>query len=389
MKSEKEQFLRIINVDFLSEEDKNWLLSYLNNNNLSDLSQLALDQFIIDLNNTERPFDSYDAKQLLNQIHASIPLKIKRKQILSGRLLSIAAILLISLSFGFYFFWANNSSFISNTVPEKIIDIKPGENKAVLTLGNGTQIALKNSGSNLLIYKDGLAINQTAAGQIKYQANQPVTTSHAKVEYNIISTPQAGQYQVVLSDGTKVWLNSNSSIRFPTRFTGSERKVQISGEAYFEVAEDKKMPFKVLSANQTVKVLGTHFNINAYADESAVKTTLIEGSLEVVKGKETVLLKPGQQAQTKSTIKIVDTSNLESEISWKSGMFYFEDSGIDAVMRQAARWYDLEIKYEGQIPVKHFNGKVPRNTKLSKFLDILEYSGVNFKIDGRIITIME
>jgi ferric-dicitrate binding protein FerR (iron transport regulator) len=209
--------------------------------------------------------------------------------------------------------------------------------------------------------------------------------------YNTISTPKGGQYQVTLSDGSKVWLNAASSLRFPATFSGKERKVELTGEGYFEVAHNKKMPFHVTVNDLDVEVLGTHFNINAYADESAIKTTLLEGSVKVVKGNETKIIEPGEQASVTTSedeINVKQQVDLEQVVAWKNGIFQFERADIESVMRQISRWYDIDVDYHGRVS-EHFGGTISRDVNISDVLKMLEMTGgVNFKIDGKKVIVM-
>ncbi|MEJ6980115.1 FecR domain-containing protein [Pedobacter sp. P351] len=384
METEKERLIRVFNAKSLLEDDRRWLSDYLNDSDLSELKAISLEQYYAG-DHSDNTIDYNKSQQVLNKIHS---IGFSKKDKPYGMLLKIAALLLIILSFSLYFFIHDEQGF-NQISHQDTTDIQPGENKAMLTMGDGSQIVLNKANSKLLINKGNIAISQGKDGEVIYNVRQSPASQNAKIEYNVISTPKAGRYRVTLSDGTSVWLNSNSSIRFPTIFSGKERKVEISGEVYFEVAKNRKVPFRVVSANQIVEVLGTHFNVNAYADESYVKTTLLEGSVKVYKGAESVLLKPGQQSQTAKSISIINSADLEAETSWKNGMFYFKDADIATVMRQAGRWYDLEVAYEGKMPLKQFNGKVPNNIALSKFLEILDFSGIKFKIDGRRITIIK
>jgi ferric-dicitrate binding protein FerR (iron transport regulator) len=225
----------------------------------------------------------------------------------------------------------------------------------------------------------------------------PLTTHHSPLAYNTIATPRGGQYQLVLADGSKVWLNASSGLRYPTAFTGKERRVELTGEGYFEVAKNASMPFHVQVNQMDVEVLGTHFNINAYDDESAVKTTLLEGSVKVVK-RETanvkenpIVLQPGQQAEMKphSPLAINHSPNIEEVMAWKNGLFQFKAAGIETVLRQAARWYDVEFVYKGNIPEK-FSGQISRSANAEQLLKILELTGkVKFEINGKTIIVKQ
>jgi len=206
--------------------------------------------------------------------------------------------------------------------------------------------------------------------------------------YNTATTPRGGQYQFILSDGTKVWLNSASSIKYPVQFIGNERKVELTGEAYFEVVHNAKMPFRVVSNGQTVEDLGTHFNINAYNDENVIKTTLLEGSVKVSSAAGNNTIKPGQQAVLNNgNISVINDADLDAAVAWKNGFFYFDDNNIQEVMRQLARWYDVDIKCEGELPSRQFSGEISRNVKASQILDILSFKKIHYKIDGKSIVI--
>jgi ferric-dicitrate binding protein FerR (iron transport regulator) len=201
---------------------------------------------------------------------------------------------------------------------------------------------------------------------------------------------------LVLSDGTKVWLNSVSSIHYPTAFVGKERIVDITGEVYFEVMKNRAMPFKVMVNGMQVEVLGTHFNINSYEDEANIKTTLIEGLVKIVNNRKASFLKPGQQAilrlrigqDEKREMKIVDNADIEEVVSWKKGLFRFQKADIKTIMRQVSRWYDVEVEYEKEV-TETFSGTIPRNVTVSKLFAMLELTGhVHFKIDGKKIMVI-
>ena len=214
-----------------------------------------------------------------------------------------------------------------------------------------------------------------------------------EITYNTVSTPRGGQYEVILPDGTQVWLNAASSLKFPTAFIGKERNVELTGEAYFEVSKNKAMPFHVSAAGQVIEVLGTHFNVNAYTDETLLKTTLLEGSVKVNKGISFATLKPGQQSTINNNeitpvIKIAEVTDADEVMAWKDGKFYFNNADIKTVMRQIGRWYNVDIEYAGKIPGNDgFTGTFSRNMTASKALKILAFSGVDFKIEGRKIIV--
>lgn len=222
-------------------------------------------------------------------------------------------------------------------------DIKPGGNKAILILADGSKITLDSAGKGELAIQANALIEKPAEGELAYtEDNQKKAT---EVLFNMVSTPKGGQYQVLLSDGTKVWLNAASSLKFPTSFPGNEREVELQGEAYFEVSKNADKPFHVLVNDMRVEVLGTHFNIMAYDNESVIKTTLLEGSVKVRKGESTQILEPGQQAQLQQneTIKLVKDADLAETMAWKNGLFKFNDLTIDEIMHQVERWYDISF----------------------------------------------
>jgi ferric-dicitrate binding protein FerR (iron transport regulator) len=210
-----------------------------------------------------------------------------------------------------------------------------------------------------------------------------------------MATPRGGQYRLVLPDGSRVWLNAVSSIRFPTAFTGQERKVEISGEAYFEVVKDPSRPFRVLvrpaagNRNMEVEVLGTHFNINAYQDEPAIKTTLLEGSVKVTNGTDHTMIRPGQQTQLSinGVTKVIQDADVSEAVAWKEGRFQFNDTELKTIMRQVMRWYDVDLEYKGNVPDRYFTADISRNKTLSGVLTILKLSDVDFRLDGKKLTV--
>lgn len=286
-----------------------------------------------------------------------------------------------------------------NETPEKMAagnrsDVAPGDKKAVLTLEDNTQIILDGMSLGNVAQQTGITVSKTAKGQLVYIVDDKNSLAGEAPRFNTISTPRGGEYQVQLSDGTVVWLNAMSSIRFPTSFTGTERRVELEGEAYFEVAENKAMPFRVMSGRQVVEVLGTHFNVAAYSDEQAVKTTLLEGSVKVYLsegGDRGKVLKPGEQAvlEEGETRFSVVKADMEEAVAWKNGYFIFADEELKTIMRKISRWYDVEVDYRGIDQNLKFGGAVSRGRNLSQVLNLLELTDkVKFKVEGRRITVM-
>ena len=262
-------------------------------------------------------------------------------------------------------------------------------NKAILRLANGSVIILDTLKSGAFTRQGNMQISKAKDGQILYKVEDSIA-GFAATAINAISTPKGGQYQVLLQDGTKVWLNAMSTLRFPVSFSGSARQVELEGEAYFEVAKNTGKPFIVQSKRQQVTVLGTHFNVMAYGDERMLKTTLLEGSLRVSNNNAAVLLKPGEMAVLNGNEQLAVDHDADTgeETAWRDNLFNFRDAGIEEVMRQAARWYNIRVHYQGKIPQNEFNGKISRAIKLSEFLNILRYKGINVSMAGEDVTII-
>lgn len=293
----------------------------------------------------------------------------------------IAAAILIVISIG-TFFYRNyiDESNTKHAISAVKNDISPGGNIAFLTLADGRKISLTDAKNGQLAEQSGIKINKTADGQLEYTISTADNSSQS-ISYNTIETPAGGQYQINLPDGSKVWLNSASSLRYPVRFIGKERRVEISGEAYFEVAHNSRMPFKVANASQTVEVLGTHFNIMAYPDETSTKTTLLQGSVKIIKENKSIIISPGQQTRVKDGNIDVVNVDVNEATAWKDGYFMFKSEDIQSIMRQISRWYNLEVTYQGNFPEKVFGGKISRSRNVSEVLEILESTGsIHFKI---------
>lgn len=301
-----------------------------------------------------------------------------------------AAVLFVFISSAIYFLTntKDDIAIAKNNLPaQQKKDRLPGGDKAMLTLADGSQIVLDSAGNGILAQQGNTKITKKQDGQLVYN------TSGAGIDefaYNTLATPRGGQYKITLPDGSKVWLNAASSLKYPVTFTGKNRKVDITGEAYFEIAKDASRPFKVRVNQMEVEVLGTHFNINGYADEDAIRTTLLEGSVKINTAAGNSFLQPGQQAQLQKTgrIKLVKNADLEETMAWKDGNFQFENSDINTVMRQITRWYDVDVTYKGTVS-KHFLGSISRNVNLSQVLSMLEQTGeVKFIIEGKKLIVM-
>lgn len=297
------------------------------------------------------------------------------------RIAAVASIILVVAAGLFYL---NNTQTRSGGLNvSKENDIAAGSDKAILTLADGKQIVLTDAKNGELASEDDVLIEKTVDGQLQYKGRDG---NKSAALYNNISTPRGGQYTVMLSDGTKVILNAASSLKYPTVFKGKDRTVELTGEGYFEVAHNISKPFKVISQGQTVEVLGTHFNINSYTDEPNVKTTLLEGSVNV----NGIVIKPNQQAILAASNQVVVRQvDAEDAVAWKDGLFKFDHTDIKTSMRQIARWYDVEVVYEDDIQDEQFYGKIERSYTLSEVLKVLELSNVHFKMEGRKIIVTQ
>lgn len=338
-------------------------------------------------------------KQAIATEKESKPLVISIYRKLWFRMSAAAILVFLVSSATFYFFHHKDSKTLAkNHIQAKVKDIPPGTNNAVLTLNDGTVIVLDSATNGTLAQQGNIKVLKIN-GQIAY--NKTGTGNmNTKPIYNTITTANGNEYQLILADGSKVWLNAASSIRFPASFVGNERKVEITGEAYFEVAHDASKPFKVEFKNNAgageIEVLGTHFDVNAYNDESATRTTLLEGSVKVSKGNESVLIKPGEQASVSSNslsevkgITVKKNADIDQVVAWKDGFFVFNNTDLQTIMRQVARWYNVQVNFEGKISADGYSGKISREVPLSKFLKVLELNGALIKTEERTVTVMQ
>ena len=263
-------------------------------------------------------------------------------------------------------------------------DAAPGRNGAILTLADGSRVSLDSAGKGVPATQGGAKIS-LQGNRLAYTPAadaMDAATSPKALTYNIVTTPRGRQFSLLLPDGSRVWLNAGSSLRFPTAFAGQERRVELTGEAYFEIAKDKSKPFFVHTDNTETEVLGTSFNISAYHDEDAVDATLIEGRIRTGSQAEQVTLMPGEQARMGAKVEVDHQANVEQAIAWKNGAFNFENRGLKEVMRQLARWYDLDVVYEPGVKDFRFGGEMSRNVPLSSLLKGLKDMEVHFRIEN-------
>jgi len=350
-----------------------------------------------DLSNQPEPQGNSDWQPVLQRILSVDKTAGRRRSILlSFPILkwSAAAVLALTLAGGGIFFLTKNKKepkSLATAPSHPARDILPGSNQAVLTLANGQQIILNSAQNGVLSRQGNIQVIKLDSGRLAYQtATSDKLQAASQATYNTITTPRGGQYQITLPDESKVWLNAESSLRFPTSFTNKERSVQLTGEAYFEVAQNKDQPFLVKAGQTETRVLGTHFNIMAYGDENAIRTTLLEGSVQMGQGNQRSLLRPGEQGEfdTRGSGIRTKTVNTRAAIAWKEGYYYFDRTPVQSVMRQIARWYNVEIVYQGAIPRDEIVGRIPRTAYVSEVLHIMELIGIHFKIEEHKITVL-
>ncbi len=298
---------------------------------------------------------------------------------------SAASVVLILVSV-LFFRTINKKNNAPASATATVADIDPGKDGAILTLADGSHLVLDSLDNGVIATQNGVqAVLKN--GQLAYEAKERIA---GEAVYNTMTTPKGRQYRIALPDGTQVWLNAASSIYFPTVFSGKERAVTITGEAYFEVAHDPRHPFTVTAGKTTIEVLGTHFNVMAYDNEAEMKTTLVEGSVKISDEGRTGVLRPGEELQINAQqFKVIKDADVEAAIAWKNGWFVFKDADVETVMKQAERWYNITVQYEGRISEKRFNGELPRNVRLSELLEMLRFSEVKFVWQGNVLTIKE
>ncbi|NII83080.1 MULTISPECIES: FecR family protein [unclassified Pedobacter] len=300
--------------------------------------------------------------------------------------LAIAASIVVCMSLGIYFMVQRNATPL--TAKTELKDILPGKHKAVLTLADGTVVDLDDAKNGQIANQNGIVIRKAKNGQLEYIIKE--IPNAAATGSNTIATPRGGQYQVSLPDGTKVWLNAATTLKYPYVFAKNERLVELNGEAYFEVSKDHTRPFKVKTDVQTVEVLGTHFNINAYSDENIVKTTLLEGAVKVSATSGSVNLHPGEQSllnANSARLSINEQVDIDKEMAWKNNIFSFDNDDLQTIMRQISRWYDVDVVYQGKITSEKYVGEIPKNSNLAEVFKILELNHVHIDAKGKVLTV--
>lgn len=401
----KEIFLRYIKNESPPEEVK-FLLEYFNTKDKEErLRALISSELNKPVEASELgKYDQFDRvyTQILERIQTSKDAEVVP---LWRRLIpriAVAAVMLMVFSLGLYWYIKPSPEQVVKVQSPKM-DIVPGGNKAVLILADGSSLVLDTAINGVLAKQGNTNIKKTSEGLLEYDVNNLGGVSR-NIALNTIITPRGGEYRLILPDGTKVWLNAASSLKFPAAFNGSERKVELEGEAYFEVATKfksdgrrERVPFIVKTAGQEVAVLGTHFNVKAYSDEAETKTTLLEGSVRITaiarNGKQSntnsLLLSPGQQSLLSASNNMLSARqvDLEQVVAWKNGYFKFYREDIRSIMLQISRWYDVDVEYRGQIPAEEFGGKISRAESIQGVIQILKLSKVKCRIEGKKIII--
>lgn len=319
--------------------------------------------------------------ELEEQLSASsIPPRI---HFLRRSFMKYAAAVIVLLGIGTYWWLGRNQDPASQQIVSTTTDsvIVPGKSGAILTLADGSQLVLDSMGNGRVTEQNGSEVIMKN-GRLIYD---PATESKAEILYNTMTTPRGRQFEITLPDGTHVWLNAASSIRYPTTFSGNNRKVELNGEAYFEVTKNAKQPFIVNARNKAeIEVLGTDFNISAYENDKSLNTTLIDGSVKV----NGIVIKPGQQAQVTDAVRVIGNADIDNVMAWQRGLFKFEGTPLDEVMKQLERWYDIEVVYEKGSPDLRFGGELSRNMSLKGVLVVLGQSGIRYRLEGRKLIVL-
>jgi ferric-dicitrate binding protein FerR (iron transport regulator) len=309
----------------------------------------------------------------------------------------VAAVILL-VAGGITYFSMNNKTIKPAPAEAVVVAQKmapgtlPDSKKAILTLANGENVVLNEMNNGDIAQQGTITVHKTRNGQLQYKVSAEQTSN--TISYNTLHTPRGGEYQVVLDDGTRIWLNSASTLTFPIYFNKEERRVQLTGEAYFEVASSlsattgKKKPFIVGVDNMEVQAVGTSFNISAYKEDNSTQTTVVEGLVKVSRHNQDHLLQPGKKLVTHDSTVAIENADINQATAWKNGEFVFHNTSLQMVMNELARWYDMEVIYQQPVPSLHFSGEIERESDITKVLQMLEFTGgVKFKITGRVIKV--
>ncbi|MGN7722132.1 FecR family protein [Chitinophaga sp. 22620] len=368
---EREEFTRLLQQAGNSAELKQWLTDAWHG-----------------LEQAEPHFSAAESEAMLAGILSSAPGKPELRPVSGGKKrhfskLAIAASILLAITSGALLWLTGPDKLTPGGTPRAGLSsqvITYGSDQAILTLADGSTITLDSSGKGEISRQGSTLVMQSQPGQLSYE---PSSGTKGELIYNTITTPRGGQFRLQLQDGTRIWLNASSSLRFPAEFGPGERDVELTGEAYFEVAKDAARPFRVKAKDMRLEVLGTSFNVMAYHDERTVNTSLLEGAVKVSGSAGAATLKPGQQARMSSDALKVAAADMDEAVAWKNGWFQFNSAPFETVMRQISRWYDVDVVYAGKIPEGHYSGLVSRKNDISAVLRILESGNVKVKITGK------
>lgn len=368
------------------------LLKKYQEKTLSDEDQDKLDAWYLKkASNSNLQLNEYELEDSYKLLKSKLQLQEETKVVRLWPRIAVAASIAVLIATGIFYFTQPKEENVQ--VAAKPQEIAPGGTKGVLTLSNGKQIVLSEITAKDTIAQEGeeneVTIKMNANGEVTYIINPNTDGGKDDNSFNTLSTPIGGQYNIILADGTKVYLNAVSSIKYPTQFNGDKRVVELEGEAYFEVAKNKNKPFIVKSNNQSIEVLGTHFNVHSYNNESVVKTTLLEGSVAVTYKNQKAILKPGQQSDVSDNFSKIKVKEVDPEeaVAWKNGRFKFDNADLKNVMRQLERWYGIKVEYRGNVSDVRFNGGTFRNKNLSEVLKVLELSNIKFKVEGKTVIV--
>lgn len=380
----------LLHKSSLTEGEIQWLVEYLQQSDTPELRTILLERFADELSLPDPAVLPQEISQkMLAEIRqatgpAEIPVT-KRTPVFTRIAAAAVILMIVSAAFWWYYPASSPEQRLAKSTPPATDVMAPTDSRATITLANGQQIILDSNRNGILASEGAVRIERADDGTIIYKG------AVAETVYNTLFNPRGSKpVSLTLSDGSRVWLNSESSIRYPVAFSGRQRSVDITGEAYFEVAKNPAMPFRVsIDGRGMVEVLGTHFNVNSYPDESSTRITLLEGSVRVALAAGLpAVIQPGQQAvydntkQTGAAVTVKNGINMDAVMAWKNGFFHFDQADLYTVMRQLARWYNIQVTYEGKIPARTFGGEMQRDLNLSEVLKLLEKNKVHFRIEN-------
>jgi ferric-dicitrate binding protein FerR (iron transport regulator) len=388
-----------------------YLLSQAFASRLSDTEKLELEEWLGQSSDNRRLFDEYvvgkgfredlkigyqfDKERVKNEVknywHQHSDGR-RPTRIFPIRLLAAAAIfggLLLASWFVFRMAPANPTTRQEASTAMPRHDIAPGRNRATLTLADNSVVELDSVKQTRIVSQDNVKVYMGNGGKVEYRSEPRHSIANVGESYNVLKTPIAGQYQIILPDGTHVWLNNASQLRYPVAFSGKERSVQLSGEAYFEVAPDKARPFMVQVSGQKVQVLGTAFNLSAYPEEKTIRTVLVSGSVKVSMGQSVVVLRPSEESVNEGARLLVRSANTRIATAWINGFFNFDNASAVEVFTQLARWYGIRVIYPDGIPSKRFDGRIDRENTFSQVAALLEKDGIYCEVEGVDVKVTE